>query len=75
MATTSDGRSLDISALEVWLWDAACAIRGPVDAPKVKDCILPLVFLKRLWRRYCRWRRRLCCSARPRKNGPRRTVS
>ncbi len=39
---------LDIQALETWLWDAACAIRGPVDAPKFKDYILPLVFLKRL---------------------------
>jgi type I restriction enzyme M protein len=34
--------------LEIWLWDAACVIRGPVDAPKFKDYILPLVFLKRL---------------------------
>ena len=40
--------SLDISTLESWLWDAACAIRGPVDAPKFKDYILPLIFLKRL---------------------------
>lgn len=40
--------ALDISTLETWLWDAACAIRGPVDAPKFKDYILPLVFLKRL---------------------------
>jgi len=39
---------LDITTLENWLWDAACAIRGPVDAPKFKDYILPLVFLKRL---------------------------
>ncbi|MDW8054367.1 MAG: type I restriction-modification system subunit M N-terminal domain-containing protein, partial [Anaerolineae bacterium] len=39
---------MDIQALEQWLWDAACAIRGPVDAPKFKDYILPLVFLKRL---------------------------
>ncbi|GGN06400.1 DNA methyltransferase [Thermus composti] len=39
---------LDIPMLETWLWDAACAIRGPVDAPKFKDYILPLVFLKRL---------------------------
>jgi hypothetical protein len=39
---------LDIQTLETWLWDAACAIRGPVDAPKFKDYILPLVFLKRL---------------------------
>lgn len=40
--------SLDITTLEHWLWDAACAIRGPVDAAKFKDYILPLVFLKRL---------------------------
>ncbi len=39
---------IDIQSLETWLWDAACAIRGPVDAPKFKDYILPLVFLKRL---------------------------
>ncbi|HFQ91759.1 MAG TPA: SAM-dependent DNA methyltransferase [Chromatiales bacterium] len=38
----------DVNALESWLWDAACAIRGPVDAPKFKDYILPLIFLKRL---------------------------
>jgi len=39
---------LDVSALETWLWDAACQIRGEIDAPKFKDYILPLVFLKRL---------------------------
>jgi len=39
---------LDITTLETWLWDAACVIRGPVDAPKFKDYILPLIFLKRL---------------------------
>ncbi|MDZ7310639.1 MAG: type I restriction-modification system subunit M [candidate division KSB1 bacterium] len=39
---------LEISALENWLWEAACVIRGPIDAPKFKDYILPLVFLKRL---------------------------
>ncbi len=39
---------LDIQSLETWLWEAACAIRGPVDAPKFKDYILPLIFLKRL---------------------------
>jgi len=39
---------LDISTLEQWLWDAACQIRGPVDAPKYKDYILPLIFIKRL---------------------------
>lgn len=41
-------RPLDVPALEQWLWDAACQIRGPLDAPKFKDYILPLVFLKRL---------------------------
>lgn len=40
--------TLDVNALEQWLWDAACQIRGPLDAPKFKDYILPLVFLKRL---------------------------
>lgn len=39
---------LDISTLETWLWDAACAIWGATDAPKFKDFILPLVFFKRL---------------------------
>jgi type I restriction enzyme M protein len=39
---------LDIKTLEGWLWDAACKIRGPIDAPKYKDYILPLIFLKRL---------------------------
>ena len=47
MATTVD-ETLDISALETWLWDAACKIRGATDAPKFKDFILPLVFYKRL---------------------------
>lgn len=45
---SADGKRLDISALESWLWEAACIIRGPVDAPKFKDYILPLIFLKRL---------------------------
>ncbi len=39
---------MDVGQLEGWLWDAACEIRGPLDAPKYKDYILPLVFLKRL---------------------------
>jgi type I restriction enzyme M protein len=39
---------MDVSALETWLWDAACAVRGAADAPKFKDFILPLVFFKRL---------------------------
>lgn len=41
-------RHLDAGTLESWLWQAACTIRGPLDAPKFKDYILPLVFLKRL---------------------------
>lgn len=44
----SKDEHLDISTLETWLWDAACAIRGATDAPKFKDFILPLVFFKRL---------------------------
>lgn len=44
----ADDEHLDVSALEQWLWDAACAIRGATDAPKFKDFILPLVFYKRL---------------------------
>ncbi|MCL6613536.1 MAG: type I restriction-modification system subunit M [Firmicutes bacterium] len=40
--------TLDLSTLENWLWEAACRIRGPVDAPRFKDYILPLIFLKRL---------------------------
>lgn len=39
---------MDLTTLENWLWEAACKIRGPVDAPKYKDYILPLIFLKRL---------------------------
>jgi len=39
---------LDITTLESWLWEAACKIRGEIDAPKYKDYILPLIFLKRL---------------------------
>ena len=41
-------KTLDLSTLETWLWDAASAIRGPVEAPKFRDYILPLLFLKRL---------------------------
>lgn len=39
---------MDLSSLERWLLDAACAIRGPVDAAKFREYVLPLVFLKRL---------------------------
>ena len=45
MVTTN---KLDVPALEKWLWEAACKIRGDIDAPKYKEYILPLIFLKRL---------------------------
>ncbi|KAA0225349.1 SAM-dependent DNA methyltransferase [Fimbriimonadia bacterium ATM] len=41
-------KTLDLSTLRNWLWDAACKIRGPVDAPRYKDYILPLIFIKRV---------------------------
>ncbi len=44
MAKTNDKEK----SLEQWLWDAACTIRGPQDATRFKDYILPLVFTKRL---------------------------
>jgi type I restriction enzyme M protein len=47
-ASSGKPRTLDMPALETWLWDAACEIRGSVDAPKYKDYILPLIFIKRL---------------------------
>jgi type I restriction enzyme M protein len=40
---TETKTTLDVAALEQWLWDAACQIRGPLDAPKFKDYILPIV--------------------------------
>lgn len=39
---------LDMKTLEYWLWEAACKIRGEIHAPKYKDYIFPLIFLKRL---------------------------
>ena len=39
---------MDTTTLGNWLWEAACSIRGPLDAPKYKDYILPLLFYKRL---------------------------
>jgi type I restriction enzyme M protein len=35
----ANGKTLDVSTLETWLWEAACQIRGPLDAPKFKDYI------------------------------------
>jgi type I restriction enzyme M protein len=37
-----------VKSMESWIWDAACSIRGAADAPKYKDFILPLIFVKRL---------------------------
>ncbi|HQJ45375.1 MAG TPA: N-6 DNA methylase [Ignavibacteriaceae bacterium] len=42
------GNNNNSKSLESWIWDAACAIRGAQDAPKYKDFILPLIFVKRL---------------------------
>jgi hypothetical protein len=41
----ADNERLDVAALETWLWDAACAIRGATDAPKFRDSIQPLALL------------------------------
>src|SRR5581483_5639128 len=45
---TSKSAVLSTKSMEQMLWDAACRIRGEKDAPKFKDYILPLVFIKRL---------------------------
>ena len=39
---------LSNKSMEQMLWTAACSIRGEKDAPKFKDYILPLLFIKRL---------------------------
>ncbi|MBN2561759.1 MAG: N-6 DNA methylase [Phycisphaerae bacterium] len=39
---------LGTKGMEQMLWDAACSIRGEQDAPKFKDYIIPLIFVKRL---------------------------
>ena len=39
---------MSIASMEQMLWDAACSIRGQKDAPKFKDYIFPLLFIKRL---------------------------
>ncbi|QOJ27637.1 MAG: SAM-dependent DNA methyltransferase [Ignavibacteriales bacterium] len=43
-----NGNGEKIKSMEAWIWDAACSIHGVVDAPKYKDYILPLIFVKRL---------------------------
>ncbi|MGH7984141.1 MAG: N-6 DNA methylase [Candidatus Udaeobacter sp.] len=45
---TAKSGVLSTKSMEQMLWDAACKIRGEKDAPKFKDYILPLVFIKRL---------------------------
>jgi type I restriction enzyme M protein len=45
---TNGGGALDTRLMEGMLWKAACSIRGEKDAPKFKDYILPLLFMKRL---------------------------
>ena len=48
---TTTGRRRSVPStkpMEQMLWDAACSIRGEKDAPKFKDYLLPLLFLKRL---------------------------
>jgi len=47
-AKLSYNSTLDETTLRNWLWDAACKIRGEIDAAKYRDYILPLIFLKRL---------------------------
>jgi type I restriction enzyme M protein len=42
------GDAASTKPMEQMLWDAACSIRGEKDAPKFKDYLLPLLFLKRL---------------------------
>ncbi len=45
---TSKEDVLSTKAMEQMLWNAACSVRGEKDAPKFKDYILPLIFIKRL---------------------------
>lgn len=40
--------ALSTKSMEQMLWAAACSIRGEKDAPKFKDYLLPLLFIKRL---------------------------
>lgn len=44
----TSGATQSTKPMEQMLWDAACSIRGEKDAPKFKDYLLPLLFLKRL---------------------------
>jgi type I restriction enzyme M protein len=44
----TNGNGEKVKTMESWIWSAACSIRGAADAPKFKDYILPLIFVKRL---------------------------
>src|SRR3546814_810519 len=44
----SHSPELGTKSMEQMLWDAACQVRGEKDAPKFKDYLLPLLFIKRL---------------------------
>lgn len=44
----ANGEPMGVKDMESMLWQAACSIRGEKDAPKFKDYILPLLFIKRL---------------------------
>ena len=46
--TNHNGNGEKAKSMESWIWAAACSIRGAQDAPKFKDFILPLIFVKRL---------------------------
>ena len=39
---------MELNTLQNWRWQAACSIRGEIDAARYKDYILPLIFYKRL---------------------------
>jgi type I restriction enzyme M protein len=43
---TTNDRTFGVPKPEGWPWDTACQIRGPLNAPKFKGYILPLIFLK-----------------------------
>jgi len=45
---TAKSKVLATKSMEQMLWDCACSIRGEKEAPKFKNYLLPLVFLKRL---------------------------
>ncbi len=48
MAKQNEKKEEKAKSLESWIWDASCSIRGAQEAPKYKNFILPLVFVKRL---------------------------